>query len=685
MSIAKFFIILVCLIGCVCPAFAQNQVTIQGKVKFTDKDFKVSVYQRIGREKKVLAETLVNDDNTYSVTVQFDKPGMAIVDCGRWQSVNIWLDDENMDIDFRGVDTAKVKIKNPPYVYIRAGKKNEVMNLVNFAEYRTYQSMIAVSQNVWKAQIEDKKSKQELSSSLYEANIDNRSAWMHYIVENYADVPSVLVPLALLDEEKDTIDIERVKEAIDKNDKNFINEVSVSDVRERDYEWYVPNYMDYVKQVPAGYRKILLSKLLEPLEETDGSALIGCVVREDYLVSNPFEEYVQNPKPFKSSFISNLCEDKKDDDDDDGEDDESDKYYSYKGTPFVVQYGEKELKTYYHEFELGLFREVNVPKSCHAYRINTDLIDINYLRLRLAQIDKESNGELRRNGIKRWEGGKGINPALLIPLSLEEQRHIYEDAKLNEAVEKARKEGLDKAIDSMKQEYMMEVRMRKHDMKPFLSQLDSQAKLITFYLDKIEGNDDVVSAIRQKLTGISNAVSELRLHLNRLTEEDIYGTPEVVNPLDILNELTGTFSNYSVALEIDTVALKEAQIDSPEIFISKVDFSTLATTIIENAVSHAFIGESKDYKVLITLSYNAVKDVFTIDFKNNGNPMPQGMDKFRYGLKGEKGAKSHGTGLGGYRVKSITRHYDGDYDVFCNRIQNTTTIRVIFPKYNAHE
>ena len=471
----------------------------------------------------------------------------------------------------------------------------------------------------------------------------------------FVDFSSFIEEKEDLDEEKDTIDIERVKEAIDKNDKNFINEVSVSDVRERDYEWYVPNYMDYVKQVPAGYRKILLSKLLEPLEETDGSALIGCVVREDYLVSNPFEEYVQNPKPFKSSFISNLCEDKKDDDDDDGEDDESDKYYSYKGTPFVVQYGEKELKTYYHEFE------------------------------RLAQIDKESNGELRRNGIKRWEGGKGINPALLIPLSLEEQRHIYEDAKLNEAVEKARKEGLDKAIDSMKQEYMMEVRMRKHDMKPFLSQLDSQAKLITFYLDKIEGNDDVVSAIRQKLTGISNAVSELRLHLNRLTEEDIYGTPEVVNPLDILNELTGTFSNYSVALEIDTVALKEAQIDSPEIFISKVDFSTLATTIIENAVSHAFIGESKDYKVLITLSYNAVKDVFTIDFKNNGNPMPQGMDKFRYGLKGEKGAKSHGTGLGGYRVKSITRHYDGDYDVFCNRIQNTTTIRVIFPKYNAHE
>lgn len=487
-----------------------------------------------------------------------------------------------------------------------------------------------------------------------------------------------------LDEEKDIIDINQVKKAIDENNKKFINEVSVSDVKEREYEWYVPNYMDHVKQVPAGYRNILLSELLEPLEDGELFSYSGNCIREEYLVSNPFEEYEQNPKQGEPYILKNKIRQAVGLEDD-KEDDDKYEYDVYKGTPFVVQYGEKELKTYYHEFNSIMFRDVCVPKSCCAYRINTDLIDVNYLRLLLAQIDKESNGELRRNGIKRWSGGKGINPVLLIPLSLEEQKHIYEAAKLNAAVEKARKEGLDKAIDSMKQEYMMEVRMRKHDMKPFLSQLDSQAKLITFYLDKIEGNDDVVSAIRQKLTGISNAVSELRLHLNRLTEEDIYGSPEVVNPLEILNELTGTFSNYSVTLEVDMVALKEAQIDTPEIFISKVDFSTLATTIIENAVSHAFTGEDKDYKVLITLSYNANKDVFTIDFKNNGNPMPQGMDKFRYGLKGEKGAKSQGSGLGGYRVKSITRHYNGDYDVFCNRMQNTTTIRVMFPKYNANE
>lgn len=493
----------------------------------------------------------------------------------------------------------------------------------------------------------------------------------------FIDFSSLVKDKEFLDEEKDTIDIEQVKEAVDKYDKMFINEVSVSDIKEREYEWYAPNYMGYVKMVPAGYRKELLSEILEPLEEDGMSSFSDNYIREEYLVANPFEEYEQNPKPGKSILSTSQSNDVDEDDDDN--------YDVYKGTPFVVQFGEKELKTYYHEFKSDMWREVSVPKSCCAYRINPDLIDVNYLRLRLYEIDKETNGELRRNGIKRWEGGKGVNPVLLIPLSIEDQRRIYEDAKLNDAVNKARQEGLDKAIDSMKQEYMMEVRMRKHDMKPFLSQLNSQAKLISFYLDKIEGNDNVVSAIRQKLMGISNTVSELRLHLNRLTEEDIFGTPEVVNPLDILNELTGTFSNYSVTLEIDTVALKESQIETPEIFISKVDFSTLATTIIENAVSHAFTDEGKEYKVLISLSYNANKDIFNIDFKNNGNPMPQGMDKFRYGLKGEKGANSKGTGLGGYRVKSITRHYDGDYDVFCNRILNTTTIRVIFPKYNSHE
>jgi sensor histidine kinase regulating citrate/malate metabolism len=133
------------------------------------------------------------------------------------------------------------------------------------------------------------------------------------------------------------------------------------------------------------------------------------------------------------------------------------------------------------------------------------------------------------------------------------------------------------------------------------------------------------------------------------------------------------------------MALKEAGIESPEFYISRVDLSTLATTIIENAVAHAFCGGEQDYKLLISFSFDKEKSSYIIDFTNNGEPMPLGMDKFRYGLKGEKGAKSNGSGLGGYRVKSITRHFGGDFDVFSNRANKLTTIRVTFPKHNKHE
>ncbi len=183
--------------------YAQDKITIKGHVKFIDEGFKVTVFQRSGTSRKVLAETVVNDDHTYSLEVPVSLPGEAVVDCGKWQSVNVWLEDENLDIDFRGLDTAKIKIKNPPYVYIRGGKNNELMNLINYEGYRNYQRMIAISQNVYRANIQDEAEKSKFSMSMYDMNGDNFTAYMRYFAEHYADRNSVLVAIAALNEEED--------------------------------------------------------------------------------------------------------------------------------------------------------------------------------------------------------------------------------------------------------------------------------------------------------------------------------------------------------------------------------------------------------------------------------------------------------------------------------------------------
>ena len=79
--------------------------------------------------------------------------------------------------------------------------------------------------------------------------------------------------------------------------------------------------------------------------------------------------------------------------------------------------------------------------------------------------------------------------------------------------------------------------------------------------------------------------------------------------------------------------------------------------------------------------------MFQIDFVNNGNPLPKGLDKLRYGLKGEKAGVTAGTGEGGYIVRSITEHYGGDYDIFSETSGNVslTTVRVFLPIYRDNE
>ena len=466
------------------------------------------------------------------------------------------------------------------------------------------------------------------------------------------------------------LDIDRIREILEIKEPDVFRSVPVYEIRESDYEWFVPKYINKQTNIPVGYGCFKIKDLIQRIHLLDNEwGMRTLLLTKEAMTCSPFEDYP------KLDIVP-----------DEGEYDLDMTHVFLSMSCLIIDFHEG-IRTFFHEGSPNnpfLKYRIAIPNEFYCFHVNTEIIHVGYLRLILLEAFKTVTLNESTDSSKDIVSSF-MNTEVTIPLAIEEQKEIYEQRKFNAALDKARKEGLDEAIHAMKQEYMMEVRMRKHDMKPFLSQLDSQAKLIAFYMDKIEGNEDVVSAIRQKLTGISNAVSELKLHLNRLTEEDIYGEPELINPLDVLKEFTGTFNNYSVDLDVDKIALNEAGIESPEIYISRIDLSTLSTTIIENAVTHAFTGAGHDYRVQITFTFDKEKNLYIIDFTNNGAPMPLGMDKFRYGLKGEKGAKSKGSGLGGYRVKSITKHFGGDYDVFCNKANGLTTIRVTFLKNYKYE
>ena len=212
----KFLIVgfLLALVQC---TQGQQSVNVSGHVEFIDDNFKISAVRYDGFEKIELAVTTVDPTtHNYSLNIPVKEAGHALIVCDKWQQVNVWLEDENMEIDFRGVDTAKVKIKNPPHVHIKAGKNNELMNLANYMSYQNYQSMIAVSQYLHKNKkmFASEEDRMAATSSLFDILSDGENATKAYLVEHYADRNSVLFLINRMNYEKNKSLIDRALERL---------------------------------------------------------------------------------------------------------------------------------------------------------------------------------------------------------------------------------------------------------------------------------------------------------------------------------------------------------------------------------------------------------------------------------------------------------------------------------------
>lgn len=215
-----------------CTSSEQKQtITIQGKVEFPDNQFNIEVIKRDQFDKVVVDSCKVNEDGTYSIQLLVEEPGMYTLDCQKWQAVNFWAEDEDLVIDFRGMDTAKVKIKNPPYVHIYGGPNNELMNLVNWDDYRYYQQMIAISQNLHKIDIDPLK-RQEAFTSLFGALNEDRMARSRFLAKHYADRNSVLTILPGLRSSDDQLLVEEVLGQLEAKNPNYAPLVAFKTERE---------------------------------------------------------------------------------------------------------------------------------------------------------------------------------------------------------------------------------------------------------------------------------------------------------------------------------------------------------------------------------------------------------------------------------------------------------------------
>ncbi len=200
---------------------AQQMITIKGKVQFPDNRFNMEIVERNGFDKTILDSCKVEADGTYELKMKVERPGVYQLDCQKWQAVQFWAEDENLEINFRGMDTARIKIKNPPYVHINGGPNNELMNLVNWDGYRGYQLMIGISQGVYRIPGIDDQVKQDVSMKFYSMLGDESHARMKFLAEHYADRNSVLAILPALQGEENAPLVKEVIAKLEAKNPNY--------------------------------------------------------------------------------------------------------------------------------------------------------------------------------------------------------------------------------------------------------------------------------------------------------------------------------------------------------------------------------------------------------------------------------------------------------------------------------
>jgi len=200
---------------------AEKFITIKGKVQFPDNRFKMMIIKRDGFDKTYIDSVELKADNSYEFKMKVDQPGVYTLDCQKWQSVQFWAEDENLEVDFRGQDTAKIKIKNPPYVYVSGGPNNEVMNLIAYNGYRAYQNMIAAGKEIYAASKSDCKEWKNMSANKYNHIFDDRRERTLYVAKHYADRNSILSILPSLNETKDAELIANILHTLEAKNPNY--------------------------------------------------------------------------------------------------------------------------------------------------------------------------------------------------------------------------------------------------------------------------------------------------------------------------------------------------------------------------------------------------------------------------------------------------------------------------------
>ncbi|WP_235938066.1 peroxiredoxin family protein [Chitinophaga solisilvae] len=197
--------------GLAFPAAAQQAkryITISGRIKFPPSaeqqaKFPFRVQKQVGDERVTIDTIHLNADGTYSHKLDATRPQFYILNEFEEDRLTVWANKENLKIDFRGIDTAAIRIKNPPYVFIEGSEENNLINQVNFLNYRNYQAMIQNGQLQYKASLAKDTALERALTGQYDWLFNDMGERVKLLIKMYPNTPVLLYALDYLHPRRD--------------------------------------------------------------------------------------------------------------------------------------------------------------------------------------------------------------------------------------------------------------------------------------------------------------------------------------------------------------------------------------------------------------------------------------------------------------------------------------------------
>lgn len=461
---------------------------------------------------------------------------------------------------------------------------------------------------------------------------------------------------------------DQLLKAIAKPDKYFVKQVSNDEISNNDFIILPSQYTHNNKQIPDGFERFKLSEIADVINglRCTRNDTFGKVISRKMLSENPFEHEI-NVESIQASAISRQPLYRKIDTD-------------------VILLSRLMLRPTYVHANKNI--PVYIDNDLIAIKVSKPNINIDCLILSLTQsIIPRFATTIQRIPLAFIE-----NIQLDLPNSYSAQEAYYNNARQAYQMAKIKELGLEEIVASQKRDFIAVLRRRKHDINSYVGDIRNRIQGLNKYLinngiDKEVYSQHQNTTVGDNLKTIIDKLNEMGKYLEHIADENDYGQPQKVDLCNKLREIKDG-PNYKVELifdeSISTYSDTEDEEKHAYINIAPLDLEHVFLNIINNASKHGFTEpESKDYRIEIILVYDQEENEYEILFRNNGKPLPEGMNTERYGTPGEKAGRTQGNGEGGAIIKETIEHFGGHISIIsAPEEQFPVTIKINIPCYD---